>query len=110
MSLNYTKRLSCLSKYEQMELLFNVYYNECPSERIRYTDSVVRQDGYYQSWIVMKDIELSFMLYQGRYQAVFMFNRDNETYYFNNYQRCREVFDMDDDEFSKYIDTIINFF
>lgn len=94
----------------QMEELFNVYYEQCPHERIKYTASELRF-GNMQSWIVMDGLELSYMMYQGEYRIVFMRNRysnehGNDTYYFSSYDECMKVHSMSDEVFSQYADSL----
>lgn len=94
----------------QMEELFNVYYEQCPHERIKYTASELRF-GNMQSWIVMDGLELSYMMYQGEYRIVFMRNRysnehGNDTYYFSSYEECMKVHSMSDEVFNQYADSL----
>lgn len=95
----------------QMEELFNVYYEQCPHERIKYTASELKF-GNMQSWIVMMDgLELSYMMYQGEYKIVFMRNRystehPDDTYYFSSYDECVKVHDMSDEVFNQYADSL----
>ena len=89
-----------------MATIFNVYYNECPHRRIQYTD---QSDN--QCWIVMDGIELSYMMYQGEHQPIFMCNRyskkfGDDTYYFKSYADCEKVWLMDDTELNEYIESI----
>jgi len=90
----------------QMRTLFNVYYEQCPHERIRYTASEFR-DNHLQSWIVMNGIELCYMMYQGKHQYIFMCNRycpklGDETYYFKTYEECSKVLNMAEEELIEY--------
>lgn len=95
-----------MSQEEQMRLLFDVYYKECPSRKIEYT----AQDNY-QSWIVMGGIELSYMLYQGEYQPIFMCGRycegySEDVYYFKSYSECEKVWHMNESELKVYIESL----
>jgi hypothetical protein len=95
------------NKVEQMRILFEVYRKECDHEIIKYTDSEIR-DGHLQSWIVMDGIELSYMMYQGEYQPIFMCNRytkkyGDTTYYFKNYEDCAMVWHMNEEDIEKYL-------
>lgn len=96
------------TKEEQMRILFQVYYRECPTRKIEYTAQEKNQ-----SWIVMEGIELSYMMYQGDYQPIFMCARYSEVYgddvyYFKSYAECEKVWYMDTFELDKYIKSITN--
>ena len=96
-----------LSKEEQMRLLFDVYYEQCPKAlRIEYTAS-----EEHQSWIVIGGIELSYMLYQGEYQPIWMCGRycegyGDDVYYFKTFAECEKVWFMKEDKLKKYIESI----
>jgi len=96
----------------EMIKIFEAYYEQCPNERIRYTiSSAPREDGFIQSWIVMDEIEMSYMMYQGEPQIIFMCNRycdkyGDETYFFKTYEDCKRVYNMDEFEITKYADSI----
>lgn len=82
---------------EIMRTLFNVYYEQCPHQRILYTFP-----GTNEGWIVMEGIELAFMEYQGEYQPIFMCGRLDEVYYFKTYAECEKVWNMGEDEVLAY--------
>jgi hypothetical protein len=97
-----------ISQETQMRLLFDVYYKECPERKIEYT-----AQEYNQSWIVMSGIELSYMLYKGEYQPIFMCGRycegyGDDVYYFKSYSECEKVWLMNESELKIYIDSLID--
>lgn len=90
----------------QMTQLFDIYYQQCPSERIFYTAQNERQ-----SWIVMNGIELSYMMYQDSFQPIFMCTRycekfGDDVYYFKTFKECQKVFLMDEHELTEYVESI----
>jgi hypothetical protein len=99
-----------VSSEMQMRLLFEAYYQQCPHRKISYTASEER-DGYLQSWICMNGIEMSFMMYEGEYQIIFMCSRyceevGNDVYYFKTYEECLKVWEMNPSELYEYVKTI----
>jgi len=86
-----------MKKEKNMRTLFKVYYKQCPHMKIEYTAQ--EQD---QSWIVMEGIELSYMMYQGKCQPIFMCGRLDEVYYFKTYAECNRVWNMSEDEVIAY--------
>lgn len=90
----------------QMRTLFNVYYQQCSHRRIEYA---THNDD--QCWIVMDGIELSYMMYQGEYQPIFMCSRYSErfgddVYYFKSYAECEKVWLMEQSDLTTYIESI----
>ena len=89
-----------------MELLFSLYYKQCNNRKIDYT---IHEDG--KSWIVMGGIEISYMLYQGEYQPIFMCARYSEefgddVYYFKSFEECEKVWLMNEEDLTSYINSI----
>jgi hypothetical protein len=101
-----------VSSEMQMTLLFEAYYQQCPHRKIAYTTSEVR-DGYLQSWICMNGIEMSYMMYQGEYQIIFMCSRYCDevggdanylnTFYFKTYEECLKVWEMNESELYEFV-------
>lgn len=93
---------------EQFELLLKVHKEQCPQRKIKYKEyEAVRN----QSWIVMEGIELSYMMYQGEYQPIFMCGRYSEKYgdgiyYFKTFSECEKVWGMQEKELNKHIELI----
>jgi len=97
-----------------MSELFNVYYDQCSSERIKYTAQEMR-DGFWQSWIVMDGIELSHMVYQGEPQYIFMCSRysteyGDDVYYFKTYEDCKKVWLMNQKQLDEYARKLHQYF
>lgn len=86
-----------MTNEQKMRTLFNVYYQECPGQRIEYTAEVGNQ-----CWIVMEGIELSYMEYQGVEQPIFMCARLDEVYYFKTFNECERVWHMGEEELLEY--------
>jgi hypothetical protein len=89
-----------------MTILFDTYYEQCPHRRILYT-----AQSENQCWIVMDGVELSYMMYQGEYQPIFMCNRycseyGDDTYYFKTYAECERVWNMNENELTAYAESI----
>lgn len=98
--------INLLSQESQMRILFDIYYEECQNRKIEYTAYENNQ-----SWIVMGGIELSYMLYQGHYQPIFMCARHSEkfgddVYYFQSYAECEKVWLMNETELVKYTESL----
>jgi len=86
-----------MTNEQKMRTLFKVYYEQCPDRKIEYT-----AESDTQVWIIMEGIELSFMNYQGEDQPIFMCGRLNEVYYFKTYAECDRIWNMGEDELTKY--------
>jgi hypothetical protein len=80
----------------QMQLLFDVYYEQCNGRKISYTT----QD-HEQCWIVMDGIFLTYAHYNGIDQPMFLFTRDNETYHFKRFSECEFAWNLSDDAFNE---------
>ena len=86
-----------MTNEQMMRTLFEVYYQQCPDRKIEYT-----AEKGNQCWIVMEGIELTYMMYQGEHQPIFMCSRLDEVYYFRTFKECTIVWDMDEDELLEY--------
>lgn len=86
-----------MNNEQKMRTLFKVYYDQCPNRRIEYT-----AESDTQVWIVMEGIELSYMMYQGEHQPIFMCGRLDDVYYFKTYAECERVWHMGEDELKIY--------
>jgi len=86
-----------MTNLQKMRTLFKVYYEQCPGRKIEYTEQTENQ-----CWIVMEGIELTYMMYQGEHQPIFMCARLDEVYYFRTFKECAIVWDMDEDEVLAY--------
>lgn len=94
------------SQIEQMRILFRIYNNQCNNRPIDYT---IYDDGV--SWLVMGGIELSYMLYQGEHQPIFMCLRycegfGDDVYYFKSFNECEKVWLMREEDLINYINSI----
>jgi len=81
----------------KMRTLFKVYYQQCISRKIEYTS-----ESENKCWIVMDGIELTYMMYQGIEQPIFMCARLEDVYYFKTFNECEKVWYMDDNEVLEY--------
>jgi hypothetical protein len=81
----------------KMRTLFKVYYQQCMGRKIEYTS-----ESGNQCWIVMDGIELTYMMYQGIEQPIFMCARLEDVYYFKTFNECEKVWYMDDNEVLEY--------
>jgi len=81
----------------KMRTLFKVYYQQCMGRKIEYT-----AESENQCWIVMDGIELTYMMYQGIEQPIFMCARLEDVYYFKTFNECEKVWYMDDNEVLEY--------
>ena len=86
-----------MTNLQKMRTLFKVYYEQCPGRKIEYTEQTEQQ-----CWIVMEGIELTYMMYQGEYQPIFMCARLDEVYYFKTFSECYKVWHMGEDEVLAY--------
>ena len=86
-----------MTNLQKMRTLFKVYYEQCPGRKIEYTEQTENQ-----CWIVMEGIELTYMMYQGEHQPIFMCARLDEVYYFKTFNECDKVWHMGEDEVLAY--------
>jgi hypothetical protein len=86
-----------MTNLQKMRTLFKVYYEQCPGRKIEYTEQTENQ-----CWIVMEGIELTYMMYQGEHQPIFMCARLDEVYYFKTFNECYKVWHMGEDEVLAY--------
>jgi|688.fasta_scaffold113589_5 hypothetical protein len=90
-----------MSSEQKMRILFEIYYQQCNGRKIEYT-----AESENQCWIVMDGIELTYMMYQGIEQPIFMCARLEDVYYFKTFNECEKIWYMDDNEvinYKKYI-------
>lgn len=95
---------------EQLEKLVKVKAAQSPKRKVDYVTTEFR-DGQMQTWIVMNGIELSYMIYQGKYASIFMCSRCSDkhgdvTFYFRTYKKCLKVWDANEEELNAYIESI----
>lgn len=95
---------------EQLEKLAKVRLLQCPTRKVSYVTTEFR-DGFMQTWMVMDGIELSYMMYQGKYTPIFMCSRwsdkyGDDTYYFRTYKKCLKIWEANDAELNAYIKSI----
>jgi hypothetical protein len=50
----------------------------------------------------MEGIELTYMMYQGEHQPIFMCARLDEVYYFKTFSECNKIWHMGEDELLEY--------
>ena len=88
-----------------MTKLFEVYHNQCSDSEIRYA---LYDDSKSQGHIVLKDsIEIiHFPDYQGGESIKFAFARGDEEYFFDTYSESKRHFDMDEESFEMYVQSI----
>lgn len=85
-----------------MAQLFEVYYEQCPTARIKYS---IYDPTKTQGHIVLEEdwIEIiHFTNYQGQYAIKFAITRDGEEFFFDNYLDARIHSRMSTEEFNKY--------
>ena len=95
---------------EQLEKLVKVRLTQCPERKVTYVTTEFR-DGIMQTWMVMDGIELSYMMYNGKYASIFMCARysskyGEDVYYFKTYKKCLKIWEAQDDELNSYIKSI----
>lgn len=100
-----------LTQEQQMRTLFYIYHAQCNNRHIDYTYYNDSQSGLVMSGIVMDGIELSYMLYQGNFEPIFVCQRycesyGDDVYYFRNYADCLKVWQMDETELTRYADLL----
>ena len=95
---------------KQLEKLNKVRLAQCPERKVAYVTTEFR-DGFMQTWMVMHGIELSYMMYQGKYAPIFMCARSSDNYgddvyYFRTYKKCLRIWEASQEELNKYIESI----
>lgn len=86
-----------------MEELFVVYYEQCPTARIKYA---VYDPTKTQGHIVLLDEWMEiihFTNYQGAYAIKFTIIREDECYFFDKYVDAVKYSSMSIEEFNEYV-------
>ena len=100
---NHLNQIKMTKDYQQMmEELFVVYYEQCPTARIKYA---IYDPTKTQGHIVLDNwIEIiHFTNYQGGYAIKFAIQRDNEEYFFDTYADAVKYSSMPLYEFFNYV-------
>lgn len=90
-----------------MSQLFDVYYFQCPNSKIKYA---IYNEKKQQGHIVLEEgIEIIYFdKYQGSESGVirFAFAREDEEYYFIQYDEAKKHWEMPTEQFNEYVESI----